>query len=88
VTDQSSQGQPSQQQHSDQPTLPAAPRASHSTLKAHSRSARAIDSSASSRTATLSDQALTTSPLTLSFPRFFVFQQVAFMPPVFPDVAQ
>jgi hypothetical protein len=24
----------------------------------------------------------------LSFPRFFVFQQVAFMPPVFPDVAQ
>jgi hypothetical protein len=24
----------------------------------------------------------------VSFPRFFVFQQVAFMPPVFPDVAQ
>jgi hypothetical protein len=24
----------------------------------------------------------------LSFPRFFVVQQVAFMPPVFPDVAQ
>jgi hypothetical protein len=22
----------------------------------------------------------------MSFPRFFVFQQVAFMPPVFPDV--
>jgi hypothetical protein len=27
-------------------------------------------------------------PVHLSFPRFFVFQQVAFMPPVFPDVAQ
>jgi hypothetical protein len=27
-------------------------------------------------------------PSVLSFPRFFVVQQVAFMPPVFPDVAQ
>jgi hypothetical protein len=27
-------------------------------------------------------------PQCMSFPRFFVFQQVAFMPPVFPDVAQ
>jgi hypothetical protein len=39
-------------------------------------------------TATPTLEFLSTDVMQVSFPRFFVFQQVAFMPPVFPDVAQ